>query len=160
MAGWSSWWQTEEARLPEQGLDLGQGRVLPPEDVLEGHFRRVQGQPRAAMTRPTQVVSVQARPNVTAAIAVMVPALAPLAAVAEGVSSALPPVQPAPDFRAHLQQALERTHRQHAAQRVLGARPVPRRAAAPGDGPRLLWMLALVGGLLLFWLWRRRTAST
>jgi hypothetical protein len=118
--------------------------MLPPEDVLEGHFRRVQARPN----------------NLTAAIAVMAPALAPLAAVAEGVSVAVPPVQPAPEFRAHLQQALERTHRQHAAQRVLGTRPVPRRATAPGDGAWLLWTLALVGGLLLVWLWRRRAAST
>ena len=158
MAVWSSWWQTDEAHLPKTGIDLGQGRMLPPEDVLEGHFRRVQAQPRAA-ARPAQTVAVQVRPNLTAAIAVMAPALAPLAAVAEGVSSAVPPVQPTPEFRAHLQQALERTHRQHAAQRCLGARPAPRRAAAPGHGAWLGWMLALAGGLVLLWLWRRRAAA-
>lgn len=49
--------------------------------------------------------------------------------------------QPAPDFRRKLHRALERTHRQHAAQRVLGTRRTAASAPPPRRWP---WLLVLV----------------
>lgn len=145
----NQWWQREP--LPKGGIDMGDGRQLGAEDVLEGHFRRV-----AARRRPsTRQVSVQVGDNLTVAIAVLAPDLAPLTELAEQVSGAVPLVEPEPQFREHLHQALERTHRQHAAQRALGTRPAPR----PKPTYRLHWWVALAGllaTLALLWNWRAR----
>ena len=43
--------------------------------------------------------------------------------LAEEVAHTLPVAQPTPQFRDTLYKALEQTHRQHHAQRVLGTRP-------------------------------------
>lgn len=66
---------------------------------------------------------------------------------------------PSPRFRNELRQALEATHRQQTAQRIL----FPKQPAANVDRRRstrrvIFWSLGLV---LLFWLWRKsqRTAS-
>lgn len=102
-------------QLPGQGdkIDLGNGKFLEAEDVLEGHFHRI-----ASTTVPVQV-----SPTLTAAITVLAPGLTPLTELAEQVAHTVPMVQPTPQFRQHLHLALEQTHRQHAAQRVLGTRP-------------------------------------
>ena len=123
--------------LPQGGIDLGNGRVLGAEDVLEGHYRRMTSRRQPA----TRQVAVQVGDNLMVAIAVMAPDLAPLTEVAEKVSGAVPHVEPEARFRQNLHQALERTHRQHAAQRVLGTRPAPR----PKPASPLGWWLALVG---------------
>jgi hypothetical protein len=133
---------------------MGNGRTLGAEDVLEGHFRRV-----AARRQPlTRQVSVQVGDNLMAAIAVLAPDLVPLTELAEQVSGVVPLVEPAPQFRQNLHQALERTHRQHAAQRVLGTRPT-----APTKPPRLLgWWMVLAGlaaTLALLWGWRARQSA-
>jgi hypothetical protein len=142
----SNVWRRE--RLPQAGMDLGNGRVLPPEDVLEGHYRRLAAQ-RAAATRQ---VSVQVGDNLTVAITVLAPDLVPLTRVAERVSDAVPRVEPAPQFRAHLHEALERTHRQHAVERALGMRAQPQQASSPVN-----WWMVLAGlaaTLALWWGWR------
>jgi hypothetical protein len=96
-----------------------------------------------------------------AAITVLAPDLAPLTELAEEVAGAMPPVQPAAEFRRHLHQALERTHRQHAAQRALGTR----RPFAPEREPRPLWWLVMALAVLLViggvWRWwgRREAAA-
>lgn len=62
---------------------------------------------------------------------------------------------PAPDFRRKLHQALERTHRQHAAQRVLGTR---RAAPSPRPPRRWPWLVVLFGLLsLAVYLLRRQS---
>lgn len=118
MDGLTEWWQR---RRGEQfpGIDLGNGRTLTAEEVLEGHYRRVAAQRRPAVEH----ASVQVDDNLPVAIAVLAPDLTPLTHLAEDVSVAMPPVEPTVDFRRNLHDALERTHRQHSAQRVLGARP-------------------------------------
>jgi hypothetical protein len=116
---------------------MGNGRVLGAEDVLEGHFRRV-----AARRQPaTRQVAVQVGDNLMAAIAVLAPDLAPLTELAEQVSGAVPRVEPEARFRENLHQALERTHRQYAAQRALGTRPAPR----PKPSNPLTWWMVLAG---------------
>lgn len=131
------------------GIDMGNGRMMDAEDVLEGHFRRVTARRQPA----NHQVVVQVGDNMMAAIAVLAPDLAPLTEVAEQVSGAVPLVQPTAHFRENLHQALERTHRQQAAQRILGTRPVPR--AKPSN--QLGWWMVLVGMIsvmLLVWGWR------
>ncbi len=94
-------------------VDLGNGRFLNAEDVLDGHFHRI-----ARATVPVQV-----RSDLTAAITVLAPALTPLTNLAEEVAQTVPLVQPTAHFRHQLHQALEQTHRQQSAQRILGTRP-------------------------------------
>jgi hypothetical protein len=157
MTWWSDWLLYVRGETdPPHGIDLGNGRVLGAEDVLEGHYRRL------TATRPRQRrASVQVGDNLMAAITVLAPDLAPLTELAEEVAGAVPPVQPAVEFRRHLHQALERTHRQHAAQRALGTR----RPYAPERESRPLWwiimalaVLVVMGGIWRWW-GRREAAA-
>jgi hypothetical protein len=155
-------WRRE--KLPQGGIDLGNGRVLGAEDVLEGHYRRMASHRQPVAGRPflgkpaTRQVTVQVGDNLTAAIAVLAPDLAPLTEVAEQVSGAVPLVEPEARFRQNLHQALERTHRQHAAERILGTRPTPR---PKPSNPLGLWMAlaGLVATLALLWGWRWRQGT-
>ena len=152
--GLGEWWRPQA--LPQSGIDLGNGRVLPPEDVLEGHYRRMTQQ-RAPSTSSTRQVAVQVGDNLTVAITVLAPDLAPLTEIAEQVSDAVPLVEPTTQFREHLHQALERTHRQHAAARILGTRPAPRPQTA-----RLPWWVvvaSVVVTVALWWGWRRQQSD-
>ncbi len=137
------------------GIDLGDGRQLRAEDVLEGHFRRL-----AASTCQSEELRVQVTPTFSAAIRVMAPQLAPLTQIAEELASTFPNVSPAPDFRRDLHQALEMAHRQHTAQRAGASLPAER--AVPVK--YLLWLAlgatlsigALVGVLGVWRLKNRR----
>jgi hypothetical protein len=147
----SAFWPSEN--VSPRGIDLGNGRVMGAEDVLEGHYRRL-----ATQRQPeTRQVAVQVGDNLMAAITVLAPDLAPLAEVAEHVSGAVPVVEPEQHFRQNLHQALERTHRQHAAQRVLGTRPTPRPKPVT---PVNWWLVAgILATLALFWGWRSRQGA-
>jgi len=136
----TNFWRQES--LPQGGIDLGNGRVLGAEDVLEGHYRRMTSR-RLPLSghATTRQVTVQVGDNLTAAIAVLAPQLAPLTEVAEQVSGAVPLVEPERRFRENLHQALELTHRQHAAQRILGTRATPR----PKQTNAMGWWVALAG---------------
>jgi hypothetical protein len=155
MTRWTEWAQAIR-RTPAvpPGIEMGDGRRMGAEDVLEGHYRRL-----AARTRnQPRAVQVQVGENLVTAIAVLAPDLAPLTEIAEEVADALPPVQPAPQFREHLHQALELTHKQHAAQRVLGTRPQP----APARVQAPVWvagvLLALIA-IVLIGRWQVRRAT-
>ena len=136
-------WHPPPAR---DGIDMGGGVMMDAEDVLEGHARRLQSR-RA--NKSAVNVGVQVDDDLVSAITVLAPDLAPLTELAEEVAEAVTPVHPTPQFRQHLHEALERTHRQYAAQRVLGTRP------APGRSQQFLWVPLLLGGaflvLLAFW---------
>jgi len=131
-------------------IDMGDGRTLGPEDVLEGHWNRLVAQRRA---RDPRTVQVRVADNFSAAIMVMAPELAPLTELAEEVADVLPAVHPAPQFRRDLYAALEQTHRQHSAQRALGTRL----EQPPDEERRAVWQaLALLAlGLLLWAGWRK-----
>ncbi len=137
------------------GLDLGDGRTMPPEDVLDGHSARLlAGRRSGARTVPVQVDD-----NLSAAITVMAPNLAPLADLAEQVAVAVPAVQPEPDFRRNLYAALERTHRQYLTQEALGTRPPHDRGGHPIATAMLAAAaVACIAGLLA-WLTLRRTGK-
>lgn len=143
---WSYPWRRGEFAVAWPGIDLGDGRVLGAEDVMESHYRRVRSR--------IYPVAVQVSDSLVAAIGVLAPNLAPLTDVAEQMATAVPPVTPEPEFRAHLHEALERTHRQHAAQRMLGTRQVASRRRSS----RGFWLVALVvlSGLLVAWWGSRR----
>lgn len=96
-------------------IDLGGGRLVPAEDLLEGHFRRLEAEGRAhysgAQPVRAQQVSVEVRPALKSVIEVAAPTLAPLAQIAEQVAEKLPTLQPAAGFRDELHRALEEAHR-------------------------------------------------
>lgn len=131
-------WQPAEAidRLSASQIDLGNGRFLNAEDVLDGHFKRI----------ATATVPIQVRSDLTAAITVLAPALTPLTNLAEEVAQAVPLVQPTPHFRHQLHKALEQTHRQQAAQRILGTRPSATSKSTPWP---LFVLLVLTAAALL-----------
>ena len=133
--------QPQKAVDQQARIDLGNGNFLEAEDVLEGHFHRL-----ASTTVPVQVNA-----NLTAAITVLAPGLTPLTELAEEVAHTVPLAQPAPQFRYHLHQALEQTHRQQAAQRILGTRPAAQ-AQGPTWGAITLILLAAVAvlGVLVY----------
>ena len=80
--GLNDFWRRES--LPQGGIDLGNGRVLGAEDVLEGHFRRM-----SAHRQPSsRQVAVQVGDNLMVAITVLAPDLAPLTEIAEQVFDA------------------------------------------------------------------------
>jgi hypothetical protein len=130
-------------------IDLGNGKFLAAEDVLEGHFHRL-----ASTTVPVQV-----GPNLTAAITVLAPGLTPLTELAEEVAHTVPLVQPAPQFRHHLHQALEQTHRQHAAQRMLGTRP-PAQVEGSAWGMITLFLIVTVTLLAVITYFKKRQPTT
>lgn len=140
------------SRSETPALDMGQGRTLSAEDLLDGHFRRMT---TAATARTVQV---QVDDQLRAAITVLAPELSPLTHLAEELVDVVSDVRPEPHFRAELQRALEQTHRQHTAQRVLGTR----RTGPHGGGTTSGWtslavlgMVLLLGGL--WWVRSRRS---
>lgn len=114
-----------------QPIDMGNGRLLSAEDVLEGHFHRL----------ATRTVHVQVKPDLQAALTVLAPKLAPLTEVAAEVAQVLPPIQPAAQFRRDLHRALELTHRQQLAQRKLGT--------APHQHSQQLWVYLLLAATVV-----------
>lgn len=143
-------WQ--QMRKERRSIDLGGGYRISPEDVLESHFRQIAGPP---IVLRTQDVGVQVTPNLHTAIRVVAPTLAPLAQIAEELTTRMPTVQPAANFRSELHMALEEAHRVQTAQRIIAA------ARARSRRPRLVALaasaivaLGLAGAAL--WLLRKR----
>jgi len=140
-------------QLAAPKIDMGDGRFVSAEDVLDGHFRRL------AAPRPTDTVRVQIKPDLQAAIRVVAPDLAPLTALASEVADTVPHVQPGAQFRQDLHRALELSHRQQNAQRILGTRP----HATKSDPKRILLLFAAIGfalsTLVLLLRTRQRTVS-
>ncbi|MEZ4733784.1 MAG: hypothetical protein R3E79_42355 [Caldilineaceae bacterium] len=94
-------------------IDLGNGRFVEAEDVLDSHFTNRLDPPR---------LTVHVEGDLNKALTALAPGLASLTELAEEVDQVVPRAQPAPQFRQDLHKALELTHRQHHAQRVLGTR--------------------------------------
>jgi hypothetical protein len=148
---WLGDWGQHKAQT-QPGIDMGDGRRLGADDVLEGHYRRMARHRQPTSKPATRQVAVQVGDGLMAAITVLAPDLVPLTEMAEQVSNAVPLVEPERQFRQNLHQALERTHRQHAAQRALGTRPMPQ-ATRNWRG----WMVAvglLAAVVALVWGWR------
>jgi hypothetical protein len=136
-------WPLHVRGEPEPQIDMGNGRLVSAADVLEGHYRRL----------ATRTVTVQVQPDLQSAITVVAPELAPLTAVAADVAQAMPSIQPTMQFRQELHRALELSHRQQQAQRILGTYP----AAAENNLPwGLLIGVAVLVTVLVGWLLVRR----
>ena len=149
-------WNWGDAAQPS-GLDLGNGQVLAPEDVLDGHSARLLADRERT---GIQTVPVQVHDNLSAAITVLAPQLAPLTNLAAEVAAAVPAVAPEPAFRRNLYEALERTHRQYRTQEALGTRPLPRHDSRHHVALRVSIVasivLAVCAAGLVAWLARRR----
>ncbi len=109
VVGVSAWFSE---RTPIEQVDFGDGRAISAADLLDGHFQRLATQP------------LPVEHDLHTTIAVVAPTLTPLTDLAEAVAHTLPLAQPTPQFRDTLYKALEQTHRQHHAQRILGTRPI------------------------------------
>jgi len=131
--GWSiAWimpWSGEQA--PIEQIDFGEGHMVSAADLLDGHFQRLAAQP--VLSTPTPVVTES---HLHTTIAVVAPTLTPLTDLAEEMAQTVPLAQPTPHFRDTLYKALEQSHRQHQAQRILGVQPTP--VEAPGHSTWLL----------------------
>ncbi len=103
----------DQSAAPAEKVDLGNGRFVEGEDVLESHFHNQLDAPR---------LTVHVEGDLNRALTALAPGLASLTELAEEVDQLVPRVQPTPQFRQDLHKALELTHRQHHAQRVLGTR--------------------------------------
>jgi hypothetical protein len=122
------WWIRQDGTV--QPVDLGNNRFLSPEDVLDGHFRRIS----------SRTVKIQVENDLQSAITVLAPGLAPLTELATEVAGVVPQVQPGVQFRQDLHRALELTHRQHSAQRKLGTQAV--------EPPTLIWRTIAAASLV------------
>jgi hypothetical protein len=145
---WADFWPFQDRQSDQPPIDMGNGRVLAAEDLLEGHFHRL-----AAGT-----VQVQVKRDMQAAITVVAPQLAPLTEVAREVAQAVPVAQPAARFRHDLHKALELTHRQQAAQRKLGTRPAPAESHWGALGLVIAGVVLLIG--VVVYLRRRQNFYT
>lgn len=135
-------------RRSKPAIDLGGGRLVAPEDLLEGHFRRLAGAPPL---EPRDTVRVQTTPSLNALIQVAAPTLAPLTQIAEQLATKLPTLQPAADFRSQLHHALEEEHR-----RRLQNPPAPAPARTRWPIFAAFALATLGAATLVLWLARRR----
>lgn len=134
------------ARQPEalaEKVDLGNGHTVAGEDLLDSHFTNRLDTPR---------LTVHVEGDLNRALTALAPGLASLTELAERVDEAVPRAQPAPQFRQDLQKALELTHRQHHAQRVLGTRvETPDREASWTIIALLLLVIVCTVSVTLYW---------
>lgn len=139
--GWSiTWimpWGGEQT--PMEQIDFGEGHMVSAADLLDGHFQRLAAQPAL----PTSS-AIATESHLHTTIAVVAPTLTPLTDLAEEVAQTVPLAQPTPQFRDTLYKALEQTHRQHQAQRILGVQPTPVEATGPST-----WLLVGVAFTLV-----------
>ena len=139
----------EQPTLPVLQVDLGNGRFVKAEDVLESHFSN-------RLDTPSLTVHVEG--DLNRALTVLAPGLASLTELAEEVDQAVPRVQPTPQFRQDLQKALELTHRQHHAQRVLGTRVDTPEAQMPWTIISFVVVVMVCVASMSIYLSRRKTA--
>lgn len=133
---------------PVEQVDLGNGRVVGGEEVLDSHFTNRLDTPR---------LTVHVEGDLNRALTALAPGLASLTELAEKVDEAVPRAQPAPQFRQDLQKALELTHRQHHAQRVLGTRVESTEAGQAWTMVTLLLVvIACTISMTVYWAKRRK----
>ena len=121
-------------------LDLGDGLVLGPEEVLEGHFSRL------TAARPNADPGAAATNSLQSAISALVPDLVPLTGLATDLADAVQTVAPEARFRQDLHRALEMSHRQRAVRKQLGAYGPD--AANERDTITQLWMVVGLSAII------------
>ena len=144
---WPVTWFEE---LPQaKPIELGNGQVISVEDALEGHFQRLE-----TAKRTVQGMTISAEERLDAAIEAVAPHLTPLTGLANEVAAATPIAQPNESFRETLHKALEETHRQHQAHRILGIR---QEQSSHGFSQQILFTsVFILTALLVGWLVHRR----
>lgn len=145
---WGFFHMAGQPELPADKVDLGNGQIVQGEDVLDSHFTNRLDTPR---------LTVHVEGDLNRALTALAPGLASLTELAEKVDEAVPRAQPAPQFRQDLQKALELTHRQHHAQRVLGTRVETPEPGVPWTMLALILMvIACTVSMTFYWSKRRR----
>lgn len=140
MHPWQPWsgWQ-RDSKLFATHIDLGNGKMVRSEDLLDGHANNLRTIKLDHATEPK-------KRDLTSAVRVVAPEIAPLTDLAYTIAEKSPQSQPKDKFRADLQHALESTHRQQKVRRTLGMQPPARKEPALWKSP---WFMAFVGLLLL-----------
>ncbi|MEZ4709724.1 MAG: hypothetical protein R3A44_21125 [Caldilineaceae bacterium] len=113
----------DEPSLP--GIDMGNGRTLSAEEVLDGHFQGLADQASPVDADPSNSAQQKPARNLGPAIHKLSPDLAPLTDLADDLAQQSKPAQPTPQFRQNLHNALERAHQEQMAKRVLGIQSEP-----------------------------------
>lgn len=146
---WGFFQWSDQPELPVEPVDLGNGRLVKAEDLLDSHFANRIDAPR---------LTVHVEGDLNKALTVLAPSLASLTELAEEVDQAVPRAQPTPQFRQDLQKALELTHKQHHAQRVLGTRIETPEPQTPWSMIALMVLLfACTFSVTAYWMKRRKT---
>lgn len=143
--GFLQW--SDQPDTPVAPVDLGNGRTVKAEDVLDSHFTNRIDAPR---------LTVHVEGDLNKALTALAPGLASLTELAEEVDQAVPRAQPTPQFRQDLQKALELTHKQHHAQRVLGTRVETPEPPMPWSMISLVVLLVACTISLTLYLMKRR----
>lgn len=143
--GFLQW--SDQPDAPVTPVDLGNGRSVQAEDLLDSHFTNRIDAPR---------LTVHVEGDLNRALTALAPGLASLTELAEEVDQAVPRAQPTPQFRQDLQKALELTHKQHHAQRVLGTRVETPEAQMPWSMLSLVVLLVAFTISLMLYLRKRR----
>ena len=143
--GFLQW--SDQPDAPVTPVDLGNGCSVKAEDLLDSHFTNRIDAPR---------LTVHVEGDLNKALTALAPGLASLTELAEEVDQAVPRAQPTPQFRQDLQKALELTHKQHHAQRVLGTRVETPEVQIPWSMLSLVVLLVACTISLTLYLLKRR----
>ena len=143
--GFLQW--SDQPDAPVTPVDLGNGCSVKAEDLLDSHFTNRIDAPR---------LTVHVEGELNKALTALAPGLASLTELAEEVDQAVPRAQPTPQFRQDLQKALELTHKQHHAQRVLGTRVETPEVQIPWSMLSLVVLLVACTISLTLYLLKRR----
>ncbi|MFN8440241.1 MAG: hypothetical protein U0175_05715 [Caldilineaceae bacterium] len=129
-------WQTEEIQVATT-VDLGGGRVVNAEDIVDGHAQRLHKEAKQETDKSTST-------SVTNAMRVVAPELAPLTDLAQNIANQSTKAQPDGKFRSDLQRALESSYRQQHVRRKLGLQPAAQKDLPWFQSPWLIGTVVVV----------------
>lgn len=146
---WGFFQWDDQPTISIEPVDLGNGHSVKAEDLLDSHFTNRIDAPR---------LTLHVEGDLNKALTALAPGLASLTELAEEVDQAVPRAQPTPQFRQDLQKALELTHKQHQAQRVLGTRVETPEAQTPWNMIALVMLVvACTFSITVYWMKRRKS---
>lgn len=148
---WGFFQWDDQATISIEPVDLGNGHAVKAEDLLDSHFTNRIDAPR---------LTLHVEGDLNKALTALAPGLASLTELAEEVDQAVPRAQPTPQFRQDLQKALELTHKQHHAQRVLGTRvETPAPQTTWSMIALLVLLMACTFSITVYWMKRRKARA-
>lgn len=145
-------WQREEIQFAT-AVDLGGGRMVSAEDIVDGHAQRLHKETRHEADKSTST-------NLTNAVRTVAPELAPLTDLAQKIADQSTKAQPDGKFRSDLQQALESTYRQQHVRRKLGLQLAAQKDPLWWQSPWLLGAVLVVMVVALRLLYRQSRRAT